>query len=86
MIDESAKTATLSLHPTAQAYSFFGGNAEILKNGNIEYCESTTNPASDGDVFETAADGTTIVWNMHVTGQRVYRGFRLPSLYPGVQW
>jgi len=30
-----------------------------------------------------------LVWQMDVTGdygQLVYRGFRLPSLYPGVEW
>jgi len=26
------------------------------------------------------------VWQMNVTGQLVYRGFRIPSLYPGVEW
>ena len=43
-IDESAKTATLAFNPTAQDYSFFGGNAEVLKNDNVEYdeCASTT--------------------------------------------
>ena len=39
-IDETAKTASLTFHPNAQAYSFFGGNSEVLKNGNVEYCES----------------------------------------------
>jgi hypothetical protein len=27
-----------------------------------------------------------LVWQLNVTGQLVYRGFRIPSLYPGVQW
>src|SRR5579883_1168107 len=86
-IDEGGKTATVTLHPSAQVYSFFGGNAEVLKNGHIEYCESTTNPATDGDIYEITADNNpSIIWNLHVTGQTVYRGFRLPSLYPGVQW
>ena len=42
-LDESAKTATLAFHPNAQDYSFFGGNAEVLKNNNTEYdeCAST---------------------------------------------
>jgi hypothetical protein len=26
------------------------------------------------------------VWEMVITGQLVYRGFRVPSLYPGVEW
>ena len=39
-IDETAKTATLTFHPTAPTYSFFGGNNAVLKNGNVEFCES----------------------------------------------
>jgi hypothetical protein len=26
------------------------------------------------------------VWQMNITGQLAYRGFRIPSLYPGVVW
>ncbi len=39
-IDETAMTATLAFHPTAPTYSFFGGNAAVLANGNVEFCES----------------------------------------------
>ena len=47
-LDETAKTATVAFHPTTPAYSFFGGNAETLKNGNVEYdeCGTTSLPAS----------------------------------------
>ena len=39
-------TATLAFDPLAPAYSFFGGNAEVLKNGNLEYglCATTALP------------------------------------------
>ncbi len=42
-LDETAKTATMVFNPTTPDYSFFGGNAEVLKNGNVEYdeCAST---------------------------------------------
>ena len=49
-LDETAMTATLAFHPTTLDYSFFGGNAEVLKNGNIvEYdeCGSTPPPAAN---------------------------------------
>ncbi len=36
-LDETAKTATLAFHPTTPTYSIFGGNSEVLKNGNLEY-------------------------------------------------
>jgi arylsulfate sulfotransferase len=88
-LDETAMTATLAFNPTSQNYSFFGGNAEVLKNGNVEYTESNTTllPGDNGAIYEITQTPTPqIVWHMSVTGQDVYRGMRLPSLYPGVQW
>jgi arylsulfate sulfotransferase len=86
-IDESAKTATLQLHSMAATYSFFGGNASVLKNGNVEYCESAGGPGTAGSVYEVTKDPTAqVVWHLQVTGQYPYRGHRIPSLYPGVQW
>jgi hypothetical protein len=86
-IDETAKTATLRWNLTAPFYSFFGGNAEVLKNGNVEYCESDVDSAGDGKIYEVTQQGTPqIVWQMQSTGINVYRGQRIPSLYPGVQW
>jgi len=86
-IDESARTATLTFHPTASSYSFFGGNAEVLSNGDVEYCESAGGPGTAGTVYEITQGGSAqTVWQLQVTGQFVYRGQRIPSLYPGVQW
>jgi hypothetical protein len=86
-LDETAKTATLAFHPTAPTYSFFGGNAEALKNGNVEYCESAGGPGTAGDIYEVTQDSSAqVVWQMLITGEFAYRGQRLPSLYPGVQW
>ncbi len=81
-IDETSKTATLEFHPQAPYYSFFGGNAEILKNGDVEYCESTP-----GNIYEVTHDNIAqTVWHMTIPNQYSYRGQRIPSLYPGVQW
>ena len=86
-LDETARTATLSFHPTAPTYSFFGGNSEVLKNGNVEYCESAEPTAVAGDVYEVTQDNNAqTVWHIQITGQYAYRGQRIPSLYPGVQW
>ncbi|MGA9886420.1 MAG: hypothetical protein WBQ31_02885, partial [Candidatus Acidiferrales bacterium] len=27
-----------------------------------------------------------VVWEMNIFGQLAYRGFRMPSLYPGISW
>jgi arylsulfate sulfotransferase len=87
-LDESAKTATLAFNPTAQFYSFFGGNAEVLKNGNVEYDESALPlPNLGAAIFEvTQTSPPQTVWQMQIAGQYAYRGMRIPSLYPGVQW
>jgi hypothetical protein len=86
-IDEIAKTATLAFHPTAPTFSFFGGNTEQLRNGNIEYCESAGGADYSGQIDEvTQGSAPQIVWQMLILQNYVYRGQRIPSLYPGVQW
>jgi hypothetical protein len=87
-IDETAKAATLTFHTTAPFYSFFGGNNGVLQNGNIEFCESgESTTVLAGDVYEITQGGSAqTVWHMKITGQWAYRGQRLPSMYPGVQW
>lgn len=88
-LDETAMTATLAFHPTAPAYSFFGGNADVLANGDVEYdeCASTAPPAENAAIYEvTQTSSPQTVWQTQVTGQYAYRGMRIPSLYPGVQW
>jgi hypothetical protein len=82
-IDETAKTATLVFNPVAPSYSFWGGNAAVLNNGDVEFCESGVTQEID-EVLQQ--QGTVqFVWRMF-TGQAPYRGERIPSLYPGVQW
>jgi hypothetical protein len=86
-LDEKAMTATLTFHATAPTYSFFGGNSAVLQNGNVEYCETAQPTGVGGDIYEVTPGGSSqTVWHMLVTGQYVYRGQRIPSLYPGVQW
>lgn len=88
-IDETSMTATLAANPTTPDYSFFGGNADILANGNVEYdeCAALGVTASEGKIFEAPQSAPTQpIWQMLLGGQDTYRGFRIPSLYPGVQW
>jgi len=88
-LDESAKTATIewvdNLSPT---FSFFGGSAGLLNNGNVEFDQCAGSPtAFSAAIYEvTKTTPPQTVWQMHIPTQNVYRGFRMPSLYPGVQW
>jgi arylsulfate sulfotransferase len=88
-LDESAKTATIewvdNLSPT---FSFFGGSAGLLNNGNVEFDQCAGSPtAFSAAIYEvTKTTSPQTVWQMHIPTQNVYRGFRMPSLYPGVQW
>ena len=85
-IDETAMTATLlsnQILPTS-LYSYFGGNTELLSNGNVEYDLAGT--GTTADIFEVTQESTPrTVWHMHSLSN-AYRGYRIPSLYPGVQW
>jgi arylsulfate sulfotransferase len=90
-LDETLKIATLAFHAHAPFFSNFGGNAAVLKNGNVEYCESSG--AHGGDIYEVTQDGNAlVVWRMQSAFNTAfgysyaYRGQRIPSFYPGVQW
>jgi arylsulfate sulfotransferase len=93
-LDETAKTATIQwVDKLAPAFSFFGGSARVLKNGNIEFDDcgltvpGTGVPANSSTIMEvTKTTPPQTVWQMQVTGQYAYRSYRIPSLYPGVQW
>ena len=86
-IDEIAKTANLTFHQILppSLYNSWGGNTDLLANGNIEY--DLAGVGADSDIFEVTNTSTPeTVWHMHSTGSNAYRGYRIPSLYPGVQW
>ncbi|HTW44795.1 MAG TPA: aryl-sulfate sulfotransferase [Acidobacteriaceae bacterium] len=86
-IDESAKTATLTFHLIVppNLYNNWGGNAEQLANGDVEYDLNAT--PTGPHVFEvTQTSSPQTVWVLQETTTSLYRAFRIPSMYPGVQW
>jgi len=86
-IDETAKTATIVTDYRPSEYSFWGGNAEQLANGNLESDFNTGSPTGFSDIIEaTSGASPQLVWRLQTSNAHAYRGFRLPSLYPGVQW
>jgi hypothetical protein len=86
-IDETYKTAAIVSQYQPGEYSFWGGNAELLSNGDIEANFNAGAPGSFSDIFEIVPGAApSVVWHLRTSAQNAYRGLRLPSLYPGVQW
>jgi arylsulfate sulfotransferase len=88
-VSESAKTANVASELIlSPAYSVCCGNAEFLSNGNLEYDVAADMNSPNISYIEESVPGATpnLVWRMNVSGSRVYRGFRMPSMYPGVTW
>jgi hypothetical protein len=70
-------------------FSFFGGNAEPLANKNVEFDEAASAGTTvAGAVYEITTGPTApqTVWQLQIAGQYAYRAFRIPSLYPDLQW
>jgi arylsulfate sulfotransferase len=86
-IDETAKTAEISFHPSAPSGSYFGGNAEVLHNQDFEYDQTVAGAGNASSIFELSPQNNPqIVWEMQIVGRYAYRGQRIASLYPGVRW
>lgn len=92
-VDESAMVANLSWADKVSYYSTFGGNINQFSNGNVEFdSNGMALPPSPqvASIIEEVTDTSSpqIVWQMEIspTGATAYRGYRVPSLYPGVNW
>lgn len=86
-INEATKTAAITYRVTVPASQFniWGGNAEVLANGDLEYdlCSQTNGSQIDEVKMTTPAQP---VWTLNETGVNLYRAKRIPSLYPGIIW
>lgn len=87
-IDEVGKTATLTFHQkvAANLYNYFGGNTEELANGDVEYDLCGLIPSGSLVREVTQEKSPKTVWSLQLNAANFYRAFRIPSLYPGVQW
>ncbi|HET9101029.1 MAG TPA: aryl-sulfate sulfotransferase, partial [Acidobacteriaceae bacterium] len=87
-INESKMTASFTFHQIipASLYNAWGGNAEVLQNGNVHYdlCGTSTLNSAVFEVTQNSQAST--VWELQSTATPLYRSYRMPSLYPGVQW
>jgi arylsulfate sulfotransferase len=70
------------------AFSVCCGSANFLPNGDLEYDVALDqNTPGASYVQEVTQDqNPRLLWEMNIFGQLAYRGFRIPSLYPGVSW
>jgi arylsulfate sulfotransferase len=88
-VDESTSLATPLWAYLPGFYSFWGGSIGILSNGDAEFDSSEPFPANSSAslIMEVTHTGNPqIVWEMMISGANAYRGYRIPSLYPGVTW
>jgi arylsulfate sulfotransferase len=87
-IDEATNLANLLWQDTPGFFSFWGGSIEVLSNDDVEFDSSAQfGYAPESQVNEvTQTDSPQTVWQMTITGANAYRGYRIPSLYPGVTW
>jgi arylsulfate sulfotransferase len=85
-LNEANMTATLVTHyePPPSYFSFFGGNADLLPNGNIHANFSAA--VSGAIVQELNPQATQIIWQGTTPNAYQFHAYRWPSLYPGVQW
>ena len=88
-IDESKLTATeLWEYNASPIFTPFLGSIQALANGDVEFDQGAiSTPPPRAKILEvTPASAPRTVWEMDVADHYVYRGLRLPSLYPAVQW
>jgi arylsulfate sulfotransferase len=88
-LNESAQTAQVVWETNLSPhYSICCGDALVLPNGNVEYDVAyDVNTPGQAYIQEvTQEQPPQLLWQMNVQGQPLYRGFRIPSLYPGVAW
>jgi arylsulfate sulfotransferase len=85
-LNEGNMTATLVTHyePPPSYFSFFGGNADLLPNGNIHANFSAA--VSGAIVQELNPQATQVIWQGTTPNAYQFHAYRWPSLYPGVQW
>jgi arylsulfate sulfotransferase len=88
-IDESTYLATLQWADLPGFFSFWGGSINTLSNNDIEFDSSAPSNFVGSTILEvTPSDSPQVVWQMNISGTGIgaYRGYRIPSLYPGVTW
>jgi len=87
-VDEPTRTASILWQDTNLPYSLALGSVNPQANGDVEFEEGFLPDSPWKAVAQEVTRETNpqLVWRLEVDHQPGYRIFRLPSLYPGVQW
>jgi len=86
-VDETAKTATVEFSDHLDLFTIWGGDVRQLGSGNVEFDISAPSGLPGSRVEEiTDTSFPRVVWQMDMSLADAYRAYRIPSLYPGVQW
>ena len=87
-LNEATKTASVLWEDTNLPYSLALGSVRLQNDGDVEFDEGFLPDTPWKAVVEEVTHETNpqLVWQLEVDHQPGYRAFRLPSLYPGVQW
>jgi len=86
-LDESTNLASLLWQDLPGFFSFWGGSIVTLSNGDVEFANSDPYDADSSQIIEvTSENAPQTVWQMNINNEWAYRGYRIPSLYPGVTW
>jgi hypothetical protein len=86
-LDQTSKTATLEWKEDPNLFAPWGGSIAELENGNVEFDLPAPTGLSGSRVMEvTQTSMPQTIWQMDLSVATAYRAYRVPSLYPGVQW
>ena len=85
-LNEDTLQAQISWQYVLPWYSFWGGSIVQLPDGNMEFDSTTVNGGFSRVLETTGGASPQVIWQMDVSNADFYRGYRIPSLYPGVQW
>src|ERR1700675_1603291 len=83
------KCCQLAVAVSPRLFSFWGGRIDVLSNSDAEFDRSGPSNFAGSQIREvTRTDSPRLSGKMNIGGAGVgaYRGYRIPSLYPGVTW
>ncbi len=86
-IDQTSSTVRTVWEDKLDFLAPFLGSIRVFDDGHVLWNAGSINGQSEAIVREVTQDvPPQWVWQADVSDYFVYRSFRLPSLYPGVQW